>query len=90
MIAVAVGQVFLVLAFSWVASRLLPKTSYDFHTKVELPLWFAILPAVAAFGVSAHLWLSRHVDRTCPWAALGWIMLAANVIALMLFMQMTS
>lgn len=61
-IAMAVGQIFLAIALSWVASTSSPKTGYDLHTKVELPLWFAVLPAVTALGLSTHLWLSRHVS----------------------------
>jgi hypothetical protein len=40
-------------------------------------------------GVGVHMWLSRYKDRTCPWVGLGWIVLVANIIALMLFMTMT-
>lgn len=89
MIAMAVGQVFLAVAFSWIARTPAPKTWEDYRTKVEMPLWFAILPAVTALGVGVHVWLSRHVDRACPWVSLGWMILAVNIVALMLFMQMT-
>ena len=87
-IAMAVGQAFLAIGLSWVASTSSPKTAYDFHSKVELPLWFAVLPAVTAVGLGVHLKLSRHVDRACPWASLTWIILAANIVALTLFMQL--
>lgn len=89
MIAMAVGQALLAIAFSWAASISSPRTLDDFHTTVELPLWFAILPAVIASGVTVHLWSSRHVDRACPWINLGWLILAVNILALMLFMLMT-
>lgn len=89
MIAIAVGEVLLTIAFSWVASTSSLKSWEDYRVKVELPLWFAILPATTTLGVSVHLWLARHVDRTCPWVSLGWIILAVNIVALMLFMQMT-
>ena len=86
MIAMAIGQALLAIAFSWVASTSLPTSRDEFHATVELPLWFAILPAMIASGVSVHLWSSRHVDRACPWANLGWLILAVNIFALMLFM----
>jgi hypothetical protein len=89
MIAMAIGQAFLAIVFSWIASASSLKNLDDYRTKVELPLWFAILPTVTALGVSVHLWLSRHVDRACPWVNLGWIILAVNIVALMLFIQMT-
>ena len=89
MIAMAVGQILLVVALSWIAAASSPKDWEDFRIKVELPLWFAILPTVTALGLSVHLRVSRHVDRTCPWAHLGWLLLAVNIVALMLFMQMT-
>lgn len=88
MIAMATGETFLALALSLAASMSSLK-SWQIHGKVELPLWFAILPALTALGVSLHLRSARHIDRTCPWASLGWIILAANALALMLFMQMT-
>lgn len=87
-IAMAVGQALLAIGLSWVASTSSPKTAYDFHMKVELPLWFAVLPAVTALGLSVHLRLSRHVDRACPWASLSWIILAVNIVALTVFMQL--
>ena len=89
MIAMAVGQVLLALAFAWVASASSLKGD-DYQTKVELPLWFAILPAATALGVSVHLWFFRHVDRACPWVGLGWLILGANIFAFMLFMLMIS
>ena len=89
MIAIALGEVLLAGAFSWVASASLPKHFEGYRTKVELPLCFAVLPAVVALGVGVHLWLSRHVDRACPWVSLGWIILAVNIVALMLFIQIT-
>lgn len=88
MVAMAVGQALLTIAFSWVASTASPKSSDEFHTTVELPLWFAILPAVIASAVTVHLWSSRHVERACPWVNLGWLILAVNIFALMLFMLM--
>ena len=87
-IGMAVGQVVLAIGLSWIASTSSAKTAYDLHTKVELPLWFAVLPAVTALGLSIHLWLSRHVDRACPWAGLSWIILAVNIVALTLFIQL--
>lgn len=88
MIAMAIGQTLLAISLSGVASVLSSNRFDDFHSKVELPLWFAVLPAVTALGVTVHLLLARHVDRTCPWANLGWLILAANIVALTLFMQM--
>lgn len=84
----AVGEALLAIALSFAASVSGLK-DWQLHNKVELPLWFAILPALTAAGVSIHLWSSKHVDRTCPWANFGWIILAANILALILFMQMT-
>ncbi len=89
MIAMALGQVVLAILFSLFASASSPKNWEDYRTKVEMPLWFAILPALTAVGVSVHLWVSRHVDRGCPWASLGWILITVNIVALMLYMQMT-
>ena len=89
MIGMALGQACLAIGLSWIASRYPVRDWADYRAKVELPLWFAILPALTAAGVGAHMWLSRHKDRTCPWVGLGWIVLVANIIALMLFMTMT-
>ena len=89
MIAMAIGQALLAITFSGVASVFSANRFEDFHSKVELPLWFALLPVITALGVSVHLFFSRHVDRTCPWTNLGWLILAANIVALALFMQMT-
>ena len=88
MIAMALGEVCLAVAFSWSASVSMPAWA-DYRTKVELPLWFAAVPAIMAVGVSIHVWLARHVDRRCPWVNLGWLLLAVNIVALMLFIQMT-
>lgn len=89
MIAMAVGQVLLAVSFACIASASLLKPG-EYRTKVELPLWFAVLPAAIAIGVSLHLSFSRHVDRACPWVSLGWLVLAANIGAFMLFMLMIS
>jgi len=89
MIAMAVGQALLAIALSWIASSSSLNNLDDYRAKVELPLWFAILPAATALGVSIHLRFSQHVDRACPWVNLGWMILAVNIAALTLFMQMT-
>ena len=89
MIAMTLGQVALAIALSWVASRYPFKDLEGYRSRVVLPLWFTILPLLTAAGVSVHLWSSRHIDRTCPWVGLGWIILVANILALMLFMTMT-
>ena len=89
MIGMALGQACLAIGLSWIASRYPVRDWADYRAKVELPLWFAILPALTAAGVGVHMWLSRHKDRTCPWVGLGWIVLVANIIALMLFMTTT-
>lgn len=89
MIAMALGQVGLAIALSWVASRYPLRDLEEYRSKVELPLWFTILPLLTAAGVSVHMLSSRHIDRACPWVALGWLILLANILALMLFMEMT-
>lgn len=88
MIAMAVGQVALVIALSWVASTSSLKDWEEYRAKVVFPLAFALLPAAMALAVSVHLRSTRHVDRTCPWVSLGWLILAVNIVALTLFMQM--
>lgn len=88
-VAMAVGQACLAILFSWIASRSSLSELEDYRTKVELPLWFAILPALTTIVITIHVWTSRHVDRACPWISLGWIILTVNIVALMLFMQMT-
>ncbi|HYX46018.1 MAG TPA: hypothetical protein VE820_04255 [Sphingomicrobium sp.] len=89
MIAMAIGQVLLAIAFSWLACASAPEHWENYRARVEMPLWFAILPTATALGVSVHLWFFRHVDGKCPWANLGWLVLAVNIVALMLFIQMT-
>lgn len=89
MIAMALGEMCLAVAFSWAARVTLPSHWADNRAKIELPLWFAVVPAMLAVGVSIHVWLARHVDRRCPWVNLGWLLLAVNIVALMLFIQMT-
>lgn len=89
MTAMALGQVLLALAFAWFASAS-PLQPDDYRTKVEMPLWFAILPGVTALAVSIHLWFFRHVDRACPWVGLGWLILVANMFSFMVFMLMIS
>ena len=78
----------LAIALSWVASRYPLRDLEEYRSKVELPLWFTILPFLTAAGVSVHMLSSRHIDRACPWVALGWLILLANILALMLFMEM--
>jgi hypothetical protein len=89
MIGMAVGQVLLVLAFSWIARSASPLAE-DYRAKIEMPLWFAILPALTAVGIAVHLWFFRHVDRACPWVSLGWLILAGNIGAFMLMMLIIS
>jgi hypothetical protein len=89
MIVMAIGQALLLISFAWIASASALRPG-DYRTKVELPLWFAILPTAVAISVGIHMFFSRHVDRTCPWVSLGWLVLAANIGALMMYMLMTS
>jgi hypothetical protein len=89
MIGMALGQVFLAIALSWLASVFSSRWDAD-HTKVVMPLWFAIVPITIAVGVSVHVRLFRHRDQSCPWVSLGWFLLAVNIAALLLVILMRS
>ena len=88
-IGAAVGEVMLPVALSWVASLSLLSGSEQHHLRVHVPLFFAILPLLAGVAIIVHLGCCRHVDRSCPWIGLAWLLLAFNILALALFMQMS-
>jgi hypothetical protein len=89
MIAMAVGQAAFALAMAWTASTSSLSNGEDYHSKVEVPLYFAVLPFAIALGLGAHLYFARHVDRGCPWVSLGWLLLGLNILALIVFTQST-
>jgi hypothetical protein len=81
----ALGQAILALALSFSASLATVRSWEDARWRIQLPLWFAIVPLLAGLGLILHVRLCRHVDRECPWVGLAWILLGLNLIALIFF-----
>lgn len=87
-IGLAIGQGLFALALSWTASLSNLASSEQYRWRVELPMLFSIVPLLTAVGMVVHLLSSRHVERSCPWLGLAWMLLFLNMLALILFTQM--